>query len=113
MGLIDGEVNSLELFGEGFKRVPNVGWRTIEQNKDKIGLNELLFDGIRSDDEFYFVHSFGVSSNNKHVIASSVYEDIKFAAAVSDGNVFGLQFHPEKSHRFGMELLKNFGVWAA
>ena len=87
---------------EGALKIPHMGWNSVEPGK----ANDLL----NFDDElrFYFVHSFYVTDvHPKHVMGWSIYGS-KFASAVAQDNVYGVQFHPEKSHRFGLTFFKSF-----
>ena len=90
-------------FGAGSEmKVPHMGWNYV----DVRNRNPLFNEEERS--RFYFVHSYYVApSDPDHVVATANY-GIEFACAVGHGNVWGVQFHPEKSHRFGMTLLQNF-----
>lgn len=84
-------------------RVPHVGWNTIELAKPS---PLLVDDGLEK--RFYFVHSYhAVCDEISDVLATCEY-GYSFPAAFSRGNVFGFQFHPEKSHRFGLELFSRF-----
>ncbi|MBG0744637.1 MAG: imidazole glycerol phosphate synthase subunit HisH [Cylindrospermopsis raciborskii KL1] len=103
LGLIPGRVVSLCDKGCSL-RVPHVGWNSITTS----GSNSSLFHGIADGTDFYFVHSYVfVPDQHQLVLAQSVY-DIPFAASVGLGRVWGTQFHPEKSSRSGMQLLRNF-----
>lgn len=84
-------------------KIPHMGWGRIDvKNESK------LFTKMESEARFYFVHSYHwVCDNPMHVIASSTY-GYSFTAGVEQNNIIGVQFHPEKSHRFGMKLLENF-----
>lgn len=81
--------------------VPHMGWSQI-----KFERKSPLFDRI-TDHYFYFVHSYRYSGVHENALASGEYTDI-FTAIVQKGNVFAVQFHPEKSHTTGLSLLKNF-----
>lgn len=104
LGYIDGDVigfDSLDAFPTTLK-VPNIGWRAVSHN------NHPLFAGIADGAHWYFVHSFVARpTNTKRIIARSHY-GIEFAAAVADGLTMGIQCHPEKSDRVGLQLLRNF-----
>jgi len=84
--------------------VPHMGW-----NKVTILRETPLTKKLKSDARFYFAHSYFMPvQDSKLVIMTTDYSN-QFASAINQKNVFGVQFHPEKSHRFGLELLKNFG----
>lgn len=97
---IKGEVKKFKASNE--LRVPHVGW-----NELLISRNENLFNNIDHDKNFYFVHSYYVSTDEKNIIANTNY-GIEFVSAVKKENIYGTQFHPEKSHSNGLALLKNF-----
>ena len=84
-------------------RIPHVGWNTVSvQNPNP------LIPPTADEQRFYFTHSYHpVCANEGDVLAMADY-GYRFAAAFGHGNVFGVQFHPEKSHRFGMALIRNF-----
>lgn len=85
------------------RAVPHMGWNEVIQKQPS-----LLFEGIPDRADFYFVHSYyAVPDDDRCIIGESDYNG-KFVAAVQDGMVFGTQFHPEKSHRYGLLLLRNF-----
>lgn len=84
-------------------KVPHIGWNTAIPKKENS-----LFNALEQDNRFYFVHSYHVECQDmSNQIATTNY-GYEFASAVQKNNIFGVQFHPEKSHRFGMTLLKNF-----
>lgn len=86
-------------------RVPHMGWNEITQPQP-----HWLFDGEPADMRFYFVHSYHVVVRDAaHAIATATY-GLPFAAAIGRDHIVGVQFHPEKSHRFGMQLLRNFAT---
>ena len=103
LGWIDGQTVRFS-FDNGQKRpVPHMGWNEITIDKDSKILAE-MFDQPR----FYFVHSYHLQCNDQHdVLCSSTY-GYSFTSALERENIVGVQFHPEKSHKFGMQLLKNF-----
>lgn len=85
-------------------RVPHMGWSEVSVR----GAAHPLVAGMESDARFYFVHSYFLEpARDEDVLLTSEY-GIRFAAGVASGNVAGVQFHPEKSHRFGKRLLGNF-----
>lgn len=84
-------------------RVPHMGWNLVHKNKE-----HPLFQGMNETPRFYFVHSYHFScSDSADVLATTNY-GYDFTSVVCRNNIAGVQFHPEKSHRFGMQLLKNF-----
>lgn len=85
-------------------KVPHMGWNTTELERQ-----DPLFAGLNGDSRFYFVHSFYVTCNPDITLARTTY-GTSFVSAVRRGNIAGVQFHPEKSHRYGMQLLRNFAV---
>ena len=84
-------------------KIPHIGWNFISQHK-----TSRLFDKMYPDARFYFVHAYFFKANNMEDILTSTTYETEFTSAVERGNILGVQFHPEKSHKFGMKLLKNF-----
>ena len=85
-------------------KLPHMGWNTIFITSK----NEPLFQGLDKDPNFYFLHSYYFESDNKKNIISETEYGIKYTSAVRSENIYGVQFHPEKSHKNGVKLLKNF-----
>jgi imidazole glycerol-phosphate synthase subunit HisH len=84
-------------------KIPHLGWNFIKQHKQS-----RLLDNMYPDARFYFVHSYFIQAgSSQDVLTSTIYET-EFTSAVEKDNIMGVQFHPEKSHKFGMKLLKNF-----
>ena len=84
-------------------KIPHMGWNTV-----KIKRKDSIFKDMLVDPRFYFVHSYHVICNNDNNTLSTTHHGYNFASAIQKGNVFGVQFHPEKSHKFGMKILENF-----
>jgi imidazole glycerol-phosphate synthase subunit HisH len=104
LGLLEGPVGALE--AEGLK-VPHIGWEPVQWARES-----RLTDGIPSGTPFYFVHSFAPRPHSEDLLGSAEY-GARFACAAERENVFGVQFHPEKSSAAGLRLLSNFaGVCA-
>jgi glutamine amidotransferase len=102
LGLIPGEVRKLEAYPQGTK-IPHVGWNAVDMEKPS-----RFFDGIPSGRDFYFVHSYAfVCADDRDIFARTPYCGT-FVSAIEKGNILGVQFHPEKSMRWGLALLKNF-----
>jgi glutamine amidotransferase len=103
LDLIPGEVKRLDEFGCTL-RIPHVGWNNIRLT----GTSGPLFGAIPAGTDFYFVHSFAFQTAMKNDVLAEVDYGTEVTAAVGRGNVFGTQFHPEKSSKAGFRLLKNF-----
>lgn len=84
-------------------KVPHMGWNSIEPRKES-----LLLQGIPGNSYFYFVHSFHVTCNDEEDILTTTDYGYEFVSAVQKNNIFGTQFHPEKSHEWGEKMLNNF-----
>jgi glutamine amidotransferase len=83
--------------------LPHMGWNDIQPNPAS-----RLFEGLEARPRYYFLHSYYFDAEDPAVIAATASYGIDFACAVAKENIFGVQFHPEKSHHWGAELLKNF-----
>lgn len=102
LGWIDGDVVRLEPKGED-RRIPHIGWNNIELVRESP-----LFRGVPADRDFYFVHSYHLLCRDEsQVVARTPYAG-GFVSLVARGNVFGVQFHPEKSQKAGFQVLRNF-----
>jgi glutamine amidotransferase len=99
LGLLDGAVTGLA--AEGLK-VPHIGWSPLRWER-----RSALTEGIEDGTPFYFVHSFAARPSGTDVLGTAEYGE-RFAAAAERENVFGVQFHPEKSSAAGLRLLANF-----
>lgn len=91
--------------GERLK-VPHMGWNEVYH-----AMAHPLWQGIPDGDRFYFVHSYYAEAEGNPDIAGRSHYGVDLAAAVARGNIFAVQFHPEKSARAGLQLLKNFTDW--
>ena len=85
-------------------RIPHMGWKEVDVPKE----GRLFDPGERERQRFYFVHSYHMVCADVEDVAATADYGYPFTAAVEKGHIFGAQFHPEKSHRFGMTLLENF-----
>lgn len=109
LSVFDAEV---ELFSDRYNtdqkkqlKVPHMGWNKVKQSQ-----SHPLWKGINDGARFYFVHSYFVDAACKNTAGVTEY-GVELAAAVATENVFAVQFHPEKSHKDGLQLLKNFMHW--
>lgn len=105
LGWLKGEVRKFDFSGFGELTLPHIGWNTIEGFE-----NQRLFKNINAEEpSFYFVHSYHfVPAKNTHLQSTYCNYGYKFIASVEDQNIFGVQFHPEKSQGNGITVLKNF-----
>lgn len=99
LGLIKGSIDKLDIS----LKVPHMGWNNLKFNK-----KDDILKYIKEDDYVYFVHSYYANSSNEELIAFSEYEK-KIPAIVRKDNVYGIQFHPEKSGEVGLNILKAYG----
>ncbi len=104
LGWIEGEVKKFNVKEINHKpKLPHMGWNKVCNLK-----NHPLFDGVDDDFGFYFVHSYYFEcENQENRLTTSVYGK-EFTSSIYDKHIFGMQFHPEKSHGNGVQLLKNF-----
>jgi len=101
LNLIPGKTVKLEYMKN--MPVPHIGWTEVKQLKE-VGLFKDIEDGAT----FYFVHSFYIDAENQEDVLATASYGKEITAAVGKGNIFGVQFHPEKSQTNGLQLLKNF-----
>lgn len=111
LGILSGKVrrfaDSLTLAPHGGRlKVPHMGWNQVHPV-----LEHPLWQGIDDGARFYFVHSYYVEPTHAEQLSATTHYPFAFASAVVAGNVFAVQFHPEKSQHAGLRLLENFVVW--
>lgn len=99
LGWIPGTVRSLNAPG---LRLPHIGWNDVEWRQCDLGA------GLEFAADFYFLHSYALYPDDPSMIAATAHYGEEFCAVVRSGNIVGVQFHPEKSQRAGMALLRNF-----
>ncbi|MFH0861089.1 MAG: imidazole glycerol phosphate synthase subunit HisH [Candidatus Altiarchaeota archaeon] len=103
LGWVDCETKKF-VFDDGKKlRVPHVGWNTLSVVKDSP-----LLDSVPADMTFYFTHSYHLSCREKDILIATTAYGYDFPSVIQKDNIFGVQFHPEKSHKRGMQIIKNF-----
>ena len=104
LGFIEGKIKLMN--SKENLKVPHIGWNRLEFNRE----NKIL-NNINKESFVYYVHSFmAIEMIDENLIAYSKYGDINIPGIVNKGNVYGMQFHPEKSGEVGLKILKNFGV---
>lgn len=104
LGLFDGISSHFsKLVSKNAIRIPHMGWSNVELSK-----SIKILDNIELPARFYFVHSYFMTTNNKEdIMFTSIYGG-KFISGLNKSNIYAVQFHPEKSHKFGLKLLENF-----
>lgn len=89
-------------------RIPHMGWNQV----NPVQVDHPLVQEMTADTRFYFVHSYFMVPKNPADVLLQAHYGLDFSAGVARGNIAGVQFHPEKSHRFGKQLLSSFARWA-
>ncbi len=103
LGWLDADVVRIRPESAGRRlRIPHMGWNQVRPRG-----SHALFEGLERGARFYFVHSYHAVSAQQHVLCTTDY-GYEFASGLVKENVLGVQFHPEKSHKYGLQLLKNF-----
>ena len=104
LGFIEGKIKLMN--SKENLKIPHIGWNRLEFNRE----NKIL-NNINKESFVYYVHSFMATEMiDENLSAYSKYGDINIPGIVNKGNVYGMQFHPEKSGEVGLKILKNFGV---
>jgi len=103
LGWFDAEVVRFRVSDRRAFKVPHMGWNNAVVQKDSV-----LFAGVPPEAMFYFVHSYHVKCHNENDALALTTYDYPFASAIAHDNIYGTQFHPEKSHDWGEQLIRNF-----
>lgn len=104
LGLIPGKVKRFKFDDkDSLLRIPHMGWNQVTVSKQHV-----LTDKLESDARFYFVHSYHYECEDANDELFRTHYGYYFSSGIQRGNIMGVQFHPEKSHRYGMQLFKNF-----
>ena len=101
LGLLKGTIKKIPK-GE-YVKIPHMGWNSLSITPER-----RLFQGIGGDPYVYFVHSYYIHAKDRDVVAATTNYNVTIDAAIETGNLFGCQFHPEKSSETGLAILKNF-----
>jgi len=102
LGWISGTVSKIDNKNNKFK-LPHIGWNQIKIVKDS-----KIFKDIKNNSHMYFVHSYEFVPNDKNVISATTDYSSNIVCSVEKGNIFGTQFHPEKSDKIGLKIIDNF-----
>lgn len=89
-------------------KIPHIGWSNLKNSNNSIKFDEYLFKNINEKDSFYFTHSFMCITEKDKCLFYTDYNNINIPAVINTKNIFGFQFHPEKSGKAGLILLENF-----
>lgn len=110
LGLLNGTVERFpSVINENKIRVPHIGWNTIQNSGNENQWNSTPLANISVEDYFYFIHSYYAKpSDLQNILSFSRYQEFEFCSSVQKDNVFGFQFHPEKSAEQGLSIYKNF-----
>ena len=103
LGWLDAEIIQFNISDTKQYKIPHMGWNSIHIKKDS-----LLMNNVPDLSEFYFAHSYHLRINNQSDALNETQYEITFPSAIEKDNIFGVQYHPEKSHNAGAQLLKNF-----
>ena len=103
LGWFDADVIKFRVRDQLKYKVPHIGWNNAVVNKESV-----LFQGISEEAMFYFVHSYHIKCNDEQDILTTTEYEYPFTSSIQKGNIFGTQFHPEKSHDLGGIVLRNF-----
>jgi len=106
LNIFSEKIEKFSEFEDKTLKIPHMGWNQVE-----ISQNHFLLKGIKSNENFYFVHSFASKEANQNEIFSKTFHGEIFNSAVGKDNIFATQFHPEKSGKSGLMILKNFLDW--
>lgn len=107
LGLIKGEVIKLTLPETKNLKLPNIGWRKIL--KSEINWKGTILENLSEESKMYFVHTYAASPKNKsNILSLTEFGGTKFCSSVKNSNIYGCQFHPEKSANEGLRIIENF-----
>jgi imidazole glycerol-phosphate synthase subunit HisH len=104
LGWIDGTVKKFDISKlNTLPKIPHLGWNAVERKKESD-----LYRNVDMENGFYFIHSFYFECHDAQDMLTETFYGAPFASSVNRANIYGVQFHPEKSHHNGVELLRNF-----
>ncbi|MBU0694565.1 MAG: imidazole glycerol phosphate synthase subunit HisH [Candidatus Omnitrophica bacterium] len=112
LDIIQGKVKRFRIQDSGFRihdsrlKIPHMGWNTVECKMQNAKCK--IFENIPDNSYFYFVHSYYVEPRDKDVVVATTEYGTEFTSAVNKDNIWGVQFHPEKSGELGLKILENF-----
>lgn len=108
LGIISGKVQPFPEKVSMLEKIPHIGWNSMSPPK-MVQWDNTIFAGINDQENIYFVHSFiMLPEKSEDILSLTEYGGLKFCAAIKSGNIYGVQFHPEKSGKVGLAIIKNF-----
>lgn len=108
LNLIAGSVTRLQLNDPNVTKLPHVSWNELEV-PEHLAWDGTILEDVVAEEDMYFVHSFmAVPDNPEHVLSTTTYSQSRFCSSVRNGNIYGCQFHPEKSGSEGLKIISNF-----
>jgi glutamine amidotransferase len=111
LGIVRGKVAIIPQVGSNgsFHKIPHIGWNGLRLPDSRKNWERTILEGIAPGEFVYFVHSYSVvPDNNVNELAQCQYNGLHLSAAINSGNLYGCQFHPEKSGEVGVKIIKNF-----
>ena len=108
LGWISGSVEEIDIKSEPCLKIPHMGWNNLHINKPE----HPILHGINNGDHVYFVHGYHFKATDQENVLAHVNYGVKISAVVGRDNIVGTQFHPEKSQKIGLRIIKNFLQWA-
>lgn len=107
LGLIKGKIEKFPFDKSNYEKLPHVSWNEIESKS--ISWNQTILDSIEEKSDMYFVHSYiAMPDDDKNILSTTMYANYNFVSSVKEGNIYGCQFHPEKSGKLGLKIISNF-----
>jgi imidazole glycerol-phosphate synthase subunit HisH len=107
IGLVSGKVIKLPTQDKNNEKLPHVSWNEIKEKN--INWNNSILQNINSQSDMYFVHSYIAKPTDiNHILSTTTYSDYEFCSSIKKNNIYGCQFHPEKSSFLGLKIIGNF-----
>jgi glutamine amidotransferase len=108
LNLIEGKIKKIPLLDKNCQKLPHISWNELSR-PEYSNWEGTILDGLTEQSNMYFVHSFAAEPHDKSdILAETVYSNHKFCSVVKKNNIYGCQFHPEKSALEGLTIMKNF-----
>lgn len=108
LGLIPGTVKELKLLDPEVQKLPHVSWNELSMPA-KGSWDKTILQGVMPKENMYYVHSYmAIPKDENHILSTTIYSNSEFCSSVRNNNIFGCQFHPEKSAKEGLKIISNF-----